>query len=184
MKNRSFNIIASIAMALMLTGCNQSEIDKLSLIGDDKSYLEEQDEATFEKRTPDIELFALYDKSSPDAQEPHTTGMLINGKVELSMTTKVGKYTFMQLDEMLTKEYGKPVATKDHIFDKAAISGLDCIETKTCGAGKYYEVFRGKDRFVLLINGAGYLYEKEGVALLTITDKQLKVARLEEDKKH
>lgn len=51
MKNRSFNIIASIAMALMLTGCNQSEIDKLSLIGEDKSYLEEQDEATFEKRT-------------------------------------------------------------------------------------------------------------------------------------
>ncbi|HGT5787140.1 TPA: hypothetical protein ACM381_004098 [Escherichia coli] len=91
MKNRSFNIIASIAMALMLTGCKQSEIDKLSLIGEDKSYLEEQDEATFEKRTPDIELFALYDKSSPDAQEPHTTGMLINGKVELSMTTKVGK---------------------------------------------------------------------------------------------
>ncbi|MCO8160428.1 hypothetical protein NI782_24815, partial [Escherichia coli] len=60
MKNRSFNIIASIAMALMLTGCNQSEIDKLSLIGEDKSYLEEQDEATFEKRTPDIELFAWH----------------------------------------------------------------------------------------------------------------------------
>ncbi|HAU6425175.1 TPA: hypothetical protein JD893_27090, partial [Citrobacter freundii] len=95
----------------------------------------------------------------------------------------VGKYTFMQIGEMLTKEYGKPVATKDRIFDQEAISGMDCIETKTCGAGKYYEVYRGKDRLIMVINGAGLVNEKEGVTLLTFTDKQLKTARLEEDKR-
>jgi hypothetical protein len=90
----------------------------------------------------------------------------------------------MQIGEMLTKEYGKPVATKDRIFDQEAISGMDCIETKTCGAGKYYEVYRGKDRLIMVINGAGLVNEKEGVTLLTFTDKQLKTARLEEDKRH
>ena len=60
---------------------------------------------------------------------------------------------------------------------------MDCIETKTCGAGKYYEVYRGKDRLIMVINGAGLVNEKEGVTLLTFTDKQLKTARLEEDKR-
>ena len=36
----------------------------------------------------------------------------------------------------------------------------------------------------MVINGAGLLNEKEGVTLLTFTDKQLKTARLEEDKRH
>ena len=89
----------------------------------------------------------------------------------------------MQIGEMLTREYGKPVATKDRIFDQEAISGMDCIETKTCGAGKYYEVYRGKDRLVMVINGAGFVNEKEGVTLLSITDKMIKVSRLKEDKR-
>ncbi|HHI1865017.1 TPA: hypothetical protein ACP4YA_004688, partial [Escherichia coli] len=123
------------------------------------------------------------DKNAPNEQEPHTHGNLIDGKVESSLTTNVGKYTFMQIGEMMTREYGKPVATKDRIFDQEAISGMDCIETKTCGAGKYYEVYRGKDRLVMVINGAGFVNEKEGVTLLSITDKMIKVSRLKEDKR-
>lgn len=184
MKKRNLNILASLVIALALTGCNESEIDKITLIGQDKNALESQYKTLFEKRTPNIEAFALFDKTAAEGKEPHTTGGLIDGKVESSMTTNVGKYTFMQIGEMLTKEYGKPVATKDRIFDQEAISGMDCIETKTCGAGKYYEVYRGKDRLVMVINGAGLLNEKDGVTLLTFTDKQLKTARLEEDKRH
>lgn len=184
MKKRNLNILASLVIAFALTGCNESEIDKITLIGRDKSDLAQNYKAQFQEQTPNIEAFALQDKNAPKEQEPHTYGNLIDGKVESSLTTNVGKYTFMQIGEMLTKEYGKPVATKDRIFDQEAISGMDCIETKTCGAGKYYEVYRGKDRLIMVINGAGLVNEKEGVTLLTFTDKKLKTARLEEDKRH
>ena len=90
----------------------------------------------------------------------------------------------MQLDEMLTKEYGKPVATKDQVFDETALNGLECAKTMACAAGKYYEVFRGKERLIMMINGAGFMNKDEGVTLLTFTDKHLKTARLEEDKRH
>ena len=90
------------------------------------------------------------------------------------MTTKVGKYTFMQLDEMLSKEYGKPVATKDQVLDVTALDGLDCAKTMSCAAGKYYEIFRGKERLIMMINGTGFMNNEEGVTLLTFTDKHLK----------
>ena len=82
-------------------------------------------------------------------------------------------------DKFITTDY----LQQCRIFDQEAISGMDCIETKTCGAGKYYEVYRGKDRLVMVINGAGFLNEKEGVTLLSITDKMIKVSRLKEDKR-
>ncbi|EDH7534897.1 hypothetical protein ACV4JM_003714 [Salmonella enterica subsp. enterica serovar Altona] len=184
MKKRNLNILASLVIALALTGCNESEVDKITLIGQDKKALESQYKTLFEKRTPNIEAFALFDKTAAEGKEPHTTGGLIDGKVESSMTTNVGKYTFMQLDEMLTKEYGKPVATKDQVFDETALNGLECAKTMSCAAGKYYEVFRGKERLIMMINGAGFMNKDEGVTLLTFTDKHLKTARLEEDKRH
>ncbi|ENB9940635.1 TPA: hypothetical protein ACIELX_005143 [Escherichia coli] len=183
MNKRNLNILASLVIMLALTGCNESEIDKITLIGRDKSDLAQNYKAQFQEQTSSIEVFALQDKNAPNEQEPHTHGNLIDGKVESSLTTNVGKYTFMQIGEMMTREYGKPVATKDRIFDQEAISGMDCIETKTCGAGKYYEVYRGKDRLVMVINGAGFVNEKEGVTLLSITDKMIKVSRLKEDKR-
>ena len=182
MKKCHLNIFASLIIALTLTGCNESEIDELTLIGKDKSELEQNYKAQFKKLTQNVEVFILQDKNSPTEKEPHTNGNLIDGKVEMSLTSNVGKYTFIQISEMLTKEYGKPVATKDRVFNREAVSGMDCIETKTCGGGKYYEIFRGKDRLIMVSNGAGLLHEKEGVTLLTITDKQFKFSRLEEDK--
>lgn len=182
MNKRNLNTLASLVIMLALTGCNESEIDKITLIGRDKSDLAQNYKAQFQEQTPSIEVFALQDKNAPNEQEPHTYGNLIDGKVESSLTTNVGKYTFIQISEMLTREYGKPVATKDRVFNREAVSGMDCIETKTCGAGKYYEIFRGKDRLIMVSNGAGLLHEKEGVTLLTITDKQFKFSRLEEDK--
>ena len=173
--------LTSLVVAFALTGCNESDIDKITLIGKDKSALESQYHALFEKRTPNIEAFALFEKITPESKEPHTTGGLIDGKVESSMTTKVGKYTFMQLDEMLTKEYGKPVATKDQVLDVTALDGLDCAKTMSCAAGKYYEIFRGKERLIMMINGTRFMNNEEGVTLLTFTDKHLKMARLEED---
>ncbi|OAT55826.1 putative lipoprotein [Kluyvera georgiana ATCC 51603] len=181
-KIRVFTLI-SLAVAFTLTGCNESDIDKITLIGKDKSTLESQYSALFEKRTPDIEAFALFDKMAPEGKEPHTTGGLIDGKVESSMTTNVGKHTFMQLDEMLSKEYGKPVATKDQVFDVSSLNGLDCAKTMSCAAGKYYEVFRGKERLIMMINGTGFMNTEEGVTILTFTDKHLKTVRLEEDKR-
>ncbi|SVF39769.1 Uncharacterised protein [Escherichia coli] len=35
----------------------------------------------------------------------------------------------------------------------------------------------------MVINGAGFVNEKEGVTLLSITDKMIKVSRLKEDKR-
>ncbi|EFE1057631.1 hypothetical protein NK178_004370 [Escherichia coli] len=184
MKKRNFTILTSLIIAFTLTGCNESEVDKITLIGQDKNSLESQYKTHFEKRTPNIEAFALFDKAAAEGKEPHTTGGLIDGKVESSMTTNVGKYTFMQLDEMLTKEYGKPVATKDQVFDETALNGLECAKTMSCAAGKYYEVFRGKERLIMMVNGAGFMNKDDGVTLLTFTDKHLKKARLEEDKRH
>lgn len=184
MKKRNFTILTSLIIALALTGCNESEVDKITLIGQDKNALESQYKTLFEKRTPNIEAFALFDKTAAEGKGPHTSGVLIDGKVESSMTTNVGKYTFMQLDEMLTKEYGKPVATKDQVFDETALNVLECAKTMSCAAGKYYEVFRGKERLIMMINGAGFMNKDEGVTLLTFTDKHLKTARLEEDKRH
>lgn len=176
------NIVTSLIIAFTLTGCNESEIDKITLIGKDKSSIESQYKTLFEKRTPNVEAFVLFDKAAADGQKPHTSGGIIDGKVEWSMTTNVGKYTFLQLDEMLTKEYGKPVATKEQVFNAAALNGLDCAKTMSCGTGKYYEVFRGKDRLIMISNGASFMNNDEGVSLLTFTDKHLKMARLEEDR--
>lgn len=46
------------------------------------------------------------------------------------------------------------------------------------------EVFRGKERLIMMVNGAGFMNKDDGVTLLTFTDKHLKKARLEEDKRH
>lgn len=178
MKKRNFTILTSLIIAFTLTGCNESEVDKITLIGQDKNSLESQYKTHFEKRTPNIEAFALFDKAAAEGKEPHTTGGLIDGKVESSMTTNVGKYTFMQLNEMLTKEYGKPVATKDLVFDETALNGLECAKTMSCAAGKYC----GKERLIMMINGTGFMNKDEGVTILTFTDKHLKMARLEQDK--
>lgn len=37
MKKRNLNILASLVIALALTGCNESEVDKITLIGQDKN---------------------------------------------------------------------------------------------------------------------------------------------------
>ncbi|HBB7107631.1 TPA: hypothetical protein IG240_004844, partial [Escherichia coli] len=107
MNKRNLNILASLVIMLALTGCNESEIDKITLIGRDKSDLAQNYKAQFQEQTPSIEVFALQDKNAPNEQEPHTHGNLIDGKVESSLTTNVGKYTFMQIGEMMTREYGK-----------------------------------------------------------------------------
>lgn len=39
MKKRNLNILASLVIALALTGCNESEVDKITLIGQDKRLL-------------------------------------------------------------------------------------------------------------------------------------------------
>jgi hypothetical protein len=69
MKKRNLNILASLVIALALTGCNESEIDKITLIGRDKSDLAQNYKAQFQEQTPNIEAFALQDKNAPKEQE-------------------------------------------------------------------------------------------------------------------
>ena len=66
MKKRNFTILTSLIIALALTGCNESEVDKITLIGQDKNALESQYKTLFEKRTPNIEAFALFDKTAAE----------------------------------------------------------------------------------------------------------------------
>lgn len=52
MNKRNLNILASLVIMLALTGCNESEIDKITLIGRDKSDLAQNYKAQFKSKHP------------------------------------------------------------------------------------------------------------------------------------
>lgn len=52
MNKRNLNILASLVIMLALTGCNESEIDKITLIGRDKSDLAQNYKTQFKSKHP------------------------------------------------------------------------------------------------------------------------------------